>query len=107
MLDKRLSAINKLDNGADTFAPRLSSRFPRETSEISVGFRGNVSSLSHERLFDERGGGGCYEYSENGKSFKLTRTQRIFRLPSIMLSKVDGIKASSSKGRGRSRALIA
>ena len=66
MLDKRLSAINKLDNGADTFAPRLSSRFLRETSEISVGFRGNVSSLSHERLFDEQGeGGGCYEYSEN------------------------------------------
>lgn len=53
MLDKRLSAINKRDKFGYV---RPLGYPPRETSEISAGFRGAEISLSHERLFDEMEG---------------------------------------------------
>lgn len=66
MLDKRLSAINKRDKFGYV---RPLGYPPRETSEISAGFRGAEISLSHERLFDEMGGWLLQIFlgSENGR----------------------------------------
>lgn len=66
MLDKRLSAINKRDKLGYV---RPLGYPPRETSEISAGFRGAEISLSHERLFDEMGGWLLQIFlgSENGR----------------------------------------